>query len=110
MPNDLDQKIDNWFSNYPPFGDQFQRYEKIRDIAGKRLARAILLDEDDLEEAMHMMEQTIYECCPNSHERKYALLNLEVIDRLANEEECINLLRFAVVMPAIAAISCNENS
>jgi hypothetical protein len=104
------QQIENWFVSHPPFGDQSHRYELVRQ-AGKELTFALCLDEGRYEDAWHSMQKTILENCPDSIERDYALKHLGSLEEpscLDDPELLMQILRFQVVMPANAAIACNE--
>jgi hypothetical protein len=66
---------------------------------------------ESIDEELNDMEQVIYRCCPDSIERDYALEQLSTIcDAFYQEgaDAAICILRFGVIMPANAAIACNE--
>lgn len=64
-------QIENIFSYHPPFGDQTQRYVKIRMIA-----RALAAE--------------INESCPDSREKALAITNLQQSVMWANASIAIN--------------------
>ena len=66
-----DEQIQNTFTYHRPFGDQPQRYERIREVA-----RSLAL--------------TIQKCCPESREKSLALTKLQEAVMWANASIAIN--------------------
>lgn len=113
LMSEQQKQVDNWFQFHPVINDQAERYEAICNVAGKRLAKALLLrNTQEVSDAIDNMEQTINQCCPDSVEKEYALEHLDKLYKLymqGCEGFAITVLRFSVIMPANAAIACNEH-
>jgi hypothetical protein len=113
LTTEQQQQIDNWLQVHPVINNQAERYEAIRNAAGKRLAKALLLrDTEEVSEAIDNMERTINQCCPDSAEKVFALLHLGKLYDLymqGYDDFAIAVLRFSAIMPANAAIACNEH-
>ncbi|MBW4666496.1 MAG: hypothetical protein KME60_03370 [Cyanomargarita calcarea GSE-NOS-MK-12-04C] len=111
MLTSVNQKdIDNWFIYHQPKGDQVDRYQVIRDV-GKKVAIAIFDSGLDLAEAVIELGETIIRLCPDGVEKVYAMGHCRTINRIFRERgayHAICCLRFQVIMPANAAIACNE--
>lgn len=107
---ELVAQIDNWFVYHTPFGDQVERYQKVRD-SGKAVAIALLEDRSAASE-IKSLKQIIHQCCPESLERQHALDNLDAIAWMGMDEsamKAVSILRFSVICAANAAIACNES-
>lgn len=63
--------IENWFIHHPPFGNQVERYQIIRD-AGKQLAECLFVN------------------CPDSVERDRAMMKIREAIMLANASIACN--------------------
>jgi hypothetical protein len=114
MLTSVNQKdIDNWFIYHQPKSDQVDKYQVIRDV-GKKVAIAIFnpqIEMEDFKNAVEELKETILRLCPESSERQYALFHCSFVYELFDihgSHHTMERLRFQVIMPANAAITCNE--